>query len=217
MRRALPILGLALAAVIVLAVVGVREERTRAFSLPVGPAAPVAKLFAGDTACQRPVVAQEDFEVVLVEVASAGPARLTVEAARPGRRGRPFAAVEVPSPGARTLTRVDLGRTIPQETRFELCVTNRRGGATAVYGARARTEDLSEVAGDGAEENSDMALTFLRDESFSVLSEVPEMFERAALFRPGLIGAWTFWLLFLAVVIGVPALLAAALRETIDS
>ena len=33
------------------------------------------------------------------------------------------------------------------------------------------------------------------------------MFERAALFRPGFVGAWTFWLLLLGVVIAVPALL----------
>jgi hypothetical protein len=42
------------------------------------------------------------------------------------------------------------------------------------------------------------------------------VFERAALFRPGWVGAWTFWLLLAALVIGVPTLLGRALRAALE-
>ena len=205
------------AAVIVLAVLAGADDRRRAFALPVDRVGPVAKLGAGDTACQEPLVAQEDYEIVELEAGSTGAPRLVVTVARPRGVGRPFARVEVPPPGRRGLVRADLGGTIPQETRFELCVTNLGDGVAAVYGSGAIANDLSAVTGDGAREGSDMALTFLRDEPVSVLAQLPEMFERAALFRPGFVGAWTYWLLLLAVVIGVPGLLFAALRETPES
>ena len=43
---------------------------------------------------------------------------------------------------------------------------------------------------------------------------VADVFHRAALFRPNPVGAWTFWALLAAVLIGVPALLVRALRST---
>ena len=43
----------------------------------------------------------------------------------------------------------------------------------------------------------------------SILSQVPQIFQRASLFRPGGIGAWTYWVLFLAVF---PLLVYGALR-----
>ena len=43
----------------------------------------------------------------------------------------------------------------------------------------------------------------------SLLFHLPTLFERVALFRPGWVGPWTYWLLFLVVI---PALAYAALR-----
>ena len=43
----------------------------------------------------------------------------------------------------------------------------------------------------------------------SVLSQAPEIFERAALFRPDIVGAWTYWAVFLALF---PALVYGSLR-----
>ena len=38
------------------------------------------------------------------------------------------------------------------------------------------------------------------------------VFERAALFKPGWVGEWTFWLLGSVLVLVVPCLLAGAVR-----
>lgn len=83
-----------------------------------------------------------------------------------------------------------------------LALTPRPGTPTRVVPAR-----LGERT-----DNVDVALELVRAPERSLLSEVPDIFERAALFRPGWVGAWTFWLLLAALAIGVPTLLARALR-----
>jgi hypothetical protein len=86
-----------------------------------------------------------------------------------------------------------------------------RGGAPQA--ARASTARV-----EGQPVPADLTLVFLRAEASSALSLVPEMFERATLFHPGWVGAWTFWALLVLVGAGVPLLLwfalGAALRES---
>ena len=60
-------------------------------------------------------------------------------------------------------------------------------------------------------DNVDVALELVRAPERSLLSEVPDIFARAALFRPGWVGAWTYWVLLVALVAGVPLLLGRAL------
>ena len=64
-------------------------------------------------------------------------------------------------------------------------------------------------------DNVDVALELGRSPERSLLSEVPDIFERASLFRPGWVGAWTFWALLAVLVIGLPALLGWALRAAL--
>lgn len=56
-----------------------------------------------------------------------------------------------------------------------------------------------------------VALWFLpaHDEQRSILRQLPAIFERASLFRPGPVGPWTFWLLMFGVM---PLLVYAGLR-----
>jgi hypothetical protein len=61
----------------------------------------------------------------------------------------------------------------------------------------------------------ELGLTFLRDEPRSMAALVPEAFERAARFRPGWVGAWTFWILLGLVAAGLPGLLALAYRSAV--
>jgi hypothetical protein len=60
-----------------------------------------------------------------------------------------------------------------------------------------------------------LSLRFLRGHPRPVLSQVPLIIDRAALFRPGPVGPWTFWLLALLVAVAVPLLLAHALRRAL--
>lgn len=56
-----------------------------------------------------------------------------------------------------------------------------------------------------------VALWFLplAHEKRSILSQLPQLFSRASLFRPGFYGPWLFWLILFA---GIPGLLYAAIR-----
>ncbi len=84
-------------------------------------------------------------------------------------------------------------------------LTPRPGTPTRVVAAR-----LSERT-----DNVDVALELVRAPERSLLSVAPDIFERAALFRPGWVGAWTFWVLALGVVLAAPALLGWALRAAL--
>jgi hypothetical protein len=43
------------------------------------------------------------------------------------------------------------------------------------------------------------------------------VFQRASLFRPGFVGAWTYWVLAALMVLAVPALLWRALGGVADA
>lgn len=88
----------------------------------------------------------------------------------------------------------------------DLLLTPRPGTPTRVVPARLTQ----------GSDNVDVALELVRTPERALLSEVPEIFERAALFRPGWVGAWTFWMLLAALVIGVPILLGWALHTALE-
>ncbi len=66
---------------------------------------------------------------------------------------------------------------------------------------------------DALADYADVALELERSDDRSLLALVPDVFDRASLFRPGWVGPWTYWLLLGALVIGVPALLSRALAS----
>jgi hypothetical protein len=164
--------------------------------------------------CQRPVTAEADFDIVRLTLAPTGRVRVVVTVVPLGAGDpAPSASGRLVLVGSKGPAEVRLDRTVRQEQRFGLCVRNRGGGVLAVHGSDRAVDVAGAATGDGARPYHDLSLGFFRASPRSVLSEVPAMFERAALFRPGFVGAWTFWLLLVAVVAGVPALLAAALRH----
>ena len=50
-----------------------------------------------------------------------------------------------------------------------------------------------------------------RGQPRSLLARLPDAFTHASQFKPGWVGAWTFWALAALVLIAVPLLLARAL------
>jgi hypothetical protein len=69
---------------------------------------------------------------------------------------------------------------------------------------------------DGLADYADIGLELNRSDDRSLLALLPDVFDRASLFRPGWVGAWTYWLLLVALVIGVPVLLSRALASASD-
>jgi hypothetical protein len=202
------------AGVLSLALVAGRDRRSLAFTLDV-PAADVLVVQPGQQLCQARIDRQTGFDTVSIDYGTFG---------RPGPRmaitvadsstGRTLARGVLP-PGYAdnhpALTRVSPA--LPAGAPIDVCARNTGSQRVALYGAPdwANVTSTGTTGRHGRYLFHDIAITFLRSHPRSVLSSVPDIFRRAAIFHPGWVGAWTFWLLLAAVVLAVPALLVRAL------
>jgi hypothetical protein len=212
-RAGVVLLAVVVAGVAALVVVGARDERDFAFTLGVAPAGIAALLAPGEEACQWPVEAVERFDGVRTPVGT-------------NRRPGPAVAVTVRrGPARETLARGRIAGGYPdfEDQRFALdravepgqsvavCMRNVGRRDIALFGQPDEAKSDTAATVDGRDAGTDMALVFTRP-SRSVLAAVPDAFERAALFRPAWVGAWTWWSLLALALAVVPALLALALR-----
>lgn len=174
------------------------DERSTAFSLDVTPTREVAILGPQESACEGPILTQVAFgyiQIFLIPGAVPGAAfQLTV---RDSESGKLLATGRLPSgyttqiaPGVPLDTTVSAGR------RVEVCLHNLGPTRAAPLGGPGNLVD-SVV---GKLNPYDVSLIFLRRRPRSLLSLLPTVFDRAALFHPRWVGAWTFWLLAGAVL-----------------
>ena len=197
-----------------LVAVGAGDERTLAFTTNVRVVRPVVHAQPDESACQaglQAAAAFDSLELVLGTGAEPGPP-LEVVVRRSGSR-RPLATGSVP--GGATDDRpvpVRLDREVPEGAAIDVCARNRGAREVGFYGG-PWYESPGVATVDGRPADGDIRILFLRSEPRSALAQVPDMFERAARFRPGLVGAWAFWALLVAVAAGIPALLGLALRD----
>lgn len=205
-------LVVALAGVGVLLVTAAGDERDQAFTLGVAPGLPTPELPPGAEACQTPVAVAEPFDGVRVQVGTykrpGAPLAVTV---RTPDGDRVLAAGRVAGgyPDVSQLT-ASLDATVAAGQRVAVCVRNLGRRKLALYGGPELAAPGSTVEVDGRDRRTDLMLVFTRKPR-SLLSQVPEVFERASLFRPVWIGPWAYWLLVTFLVLVVPALLARAL------
>jgi hypothetical protein len=182
------------------------DERERAFTVGLPPVRVAAELAPGDRACRANIDVPAAFSRVRLATASfrqTGPA-LTVTA------GSARGTVPAGYPDNSTVE-VRLGE-VAEGGRIDVCVTNEGDHRVALYGSPPDTPPDSLGDPNLAPE---LGVTFVREEPKSMLALVPEAFDRAALFRPAWVGAWTFWVLLGVVAAAVPALLVAAYRSAV--
>jgi hypothetical protein len=180
------------------------DDRERAFTVGVPPVRVAVELPPGESSCRSGIDVPAGFSRVQLATASFG------------RPGPPLSVTAGDARGTvpggypdNSTVEVSLSEIEPRQ-RVEVCVTNEGDRRMALYGAPPDTPP--DYLGD-PDLKPEIAVTFLRDEPKSMLELVPEAFERAALFRPAWVGAWSFWVLLGLVVAGVPLLLAAAYRS----
>jgi hypothetical protein len=94
-----------------------------------------------------------------------------------------------------------------------VCIANQGDQPVAVFGSE--NVQFSHTTVDGAENPVDLDLRFLYDEPRPFLGQIPDAFERAALFRPGWFGAWVYWVLLAVLAIGAPLLLGFGLWRAV--
>ena len=202
---------------IALALVAERDDRQLAFTTGVVPSIPAAELRSGETVCQSPISVPEGFD------------RVSLQAGAPGSLGQPLTVSVLSAEGGRRLGRgrVPGGYFGPSEQpttvgdiaagqKISVCVRNAGARKVALYGNAGSAALPSAAVQRGRALDTDITLVFLTRERRSMLSLVPEVFERASLFRPGWVGPWLFWALSAAALLGVPLLLARALTHSQD-
>lgn len=212
-RAIVLLLGTCVAGACAVALTAAGDARTLAFTTNVTAAGPVIEAHPGERACQRALEAGASFDSVELLLGTGTfpgpPLELTVHQAV---AGRVVATGRLPA-GARDNQGaiVQLDRTVPEGTSMDVCVRNTGGREVAFYGGPSYLSPGHSFVGNRPG-SGDMRIVFLRTEPRSALAQVPDMFERATRFRPDVVGAWTFWVLLVLVAIGIPALLAVALR-----
>jgi len=191
------------------------DKRDLAFTIGVVPSTPAVRLAPEQMVCQGPIVVSEEFDRVGLKAGTPGapgsPLAISVVtlAGDPIARGRVQGGYAYPTEQSAEVGRVAAGR------RVSVCVANEGSERVDVYGNADVAALTSQALLNGRRPlNTDLTLVFLHDERRSMLSQLGDVFERASVFRPGWVGAWTFWLLTVAVLIGVPLLLARALAES---
>ncbi len=199
-----------------LALMGAADRRTLAFTAGVLPQAPVVQLTPRATVCQGPLPVAASFAAVELQVGTYGgagqPLVVAVRKAGDGRtlgRGRLAGGY-----GDVTRQRIDVG-SVPAGGRVEVCARNAGTRRVALYGTGDAASRVSTARLDGKPIGVDVDAVFRRAHASDALALVPDMLDRAALFRGGWIGAWVLWLLLAGVVVGVPLLLGRALVTTI--
>jgi hypothetical protein len=213
------LLAIAAAAIAGLLVAAAIDRRDLAFTPGVPIIGTAAELEHNQRACQTNLPVPTAFRrVEFVPLARGAPGpRLSVKVVdtKTGRRlDRTSVAAGYPS--GRPL-RVDAGR-IPAGRRIDVCVTNRGSVDLELAGGKSESVLGSPLMLKAHEvEKWAVSLRFLRGHSRSVLSQVPLIFDRAALFRPGPVGAWTFWAIAALLAFAVPLLLAYALRDALPA
>lgn len=216
-RPVLVLLGLCLAAVLALVVVAGARETRLAFTLGVTPSVALRAIEPGQTGCQGPIDvpaggAFDAVEIPLGTYRRPGPALAVTVRGEPGgevlARGRLARGYPDVADG---LQRIALDREVPAGGAITVCLRNAGAARVAPYGNLDISVAFSTYTVDGEPTSSDVAIRF-QQPAQSLLSRFGQVADRAALFRPGWVGPWTYWLLAALVALGIPALLAVALR-----
>lgn len=193
------------------------DRRDLAFTIGVVPSVAAATLAPGQTVCQTPISVSESFSRIGLTTggpSGAGePLAISVRAAD----GEPLlGSGEIPG---RFPDRADLTTAVGPVAagqKVAVCARNTGDGPAIVYGNASGAAPPSQAEQGSRTLQSDLTVVFLEDEDRSILSELPDMLERASLFRPGWVGPWTFWVLAAGALLGVPLLLARALAGAED-
>jgi len=194
---------------------GTRDSRARVFSLDLPFDHTSATLPAGRRACEGPIESPAGFGGIRAFGSSTGsPAMLDLVVTDAGSgetlaRGRAPVS-EVFNPITATLD----GR-VPAGRRVTVCMIGAGPGPIALGGSSSAGQPVRLRVGGRATPQA-VSLVMLQARGQSFFSLLPTIFRRAALFRPGWVGAWTFWVLALILLAAALALGLAVSQAAIE-
>ena len=205
--------GITIGGVILVAAIALLHRTSLAFTPGVVPATSVVTLGPAQQACQQPVDVPDggEFDRVRVVVGARGGSPAPLRVAVRGADGRVLAAGTVAGDyGARSERRVRLDRTV-HPGRVSVCVANAGTGATNVFGNTDAAARTSTAFRDGRPLHADLSFVFERA-PHSLASELPDILDRAALFRAPWLGSWIYVVLAALLLVVAPWLLVRAVQ-----
>jgi hypothetical protein len=182
---------------------GTRVSRARAFSLDLPFDHTSATLGAGRRACEAPIQSAADFGAIRAFGSSTGSPATLDFLVTDTDSGETLARGAAPVSEAFNPITATLHGRVPAGRRVTVCMIGAGPGPIALGGSSSAGQPVRLRVGGRATPQA-VSLVMLQVRSQSFFSLLPTIFRRAALFRPGWVGAWTFWVLALI-------LLAAAL------
>lgn len=217
-KPAVVVAALCALTVAALVVVALAQRTSLAFTLGVASVIPAVGLDPGDEGCQTPISVPGggEFDRVVLHLGTyrrPGP-EVEVEVRDRAADGR------VIGRGTLAAGYADIGREpehairvgeIPAGRQIDVCVLNRGSTKVAVFGNADAASRTSAATFNGQPAGVDMTMVFERSPR-SLASLTGALADRAALFKLGWIGGWTFWLLAALVLLAVPVLLVRAVR-----
>lgn len=202
-RRAVAAFAVVLAlGLIALLMAGAAATWTRAFSLSVPNVGPVATVRAGQQACESPIPVPAGFGSLRVWASSVEGDALLAATVSDAQSSRVLARGQtVVGPGA-TDYPVELSADVPAGRPIRICLTNTSPSAVYLDGS-GQTNPAVHLTTAGKPVALGIALVAVAPEPHSLESQLSTVFSRAALFRPGWVGSWTFWVLLVLVAVGL--------------
>jgi hypothetical protein len=204
--------------VMTLLVLGFGGRRSRAFALGAPNQQTVAVLPPHGRACEGPITPAQSLAAVRTWGASVD-APSAIGVLLTSGSGSVLASGRVgltSTPSAYTAT---LGRTVSPAQALTVCLIDQGRAPISLLGSPS-VDAAVRMTVQGRPSPLQFSLVALRPDR-PLLSLLPTAFSRAALFRPGGVGSWTFWLLLAAVLLTVPiagsAISAAARADERDS
>jgi hypothetical protein len=189
------------------------DERDLAFTLGVRPTQVAAVVPSQESACQAPIYVSTETDSARLQVGTFGrpgaPLRIS---ARNAQDGALVSAGNVHG-GYGDGSAVRAPARLPEGTRVSVCVQNRGTRRVALYGGPDQAARTSALRLAGRPTGTDMTLVLERKEPRSIASMLPEMVDRAVLFKGGWLSSGLLWSIAVLVMVGVPALLAVALSR----
>jgi hypothetical protein len=214
-RRRWVLLPAAAGAVIALAgllIAGSRHLAVRTASVDAPNQLNIATLHPGQAVCEGPITSQGPARSVGIWGSAArASARLTVTVRDPSTHSTVTSgSLQAVAQEGEWTARLD--RNVPQGHPVQICLTQ-DAGAFSLMGSAVSDPGVTVT---GIPAGQRYSLVLLSDGDQSLLGSLSLGFSRAALWRPSWVGAWTFWVLAIAVLLTFGLAVMAVVRAADD-
>jgi hypothetical protein len=187
---------------IALLVAGAAAKSTRAFSLGVPNVGPATTVYRGQQACESPIPVPAGFGSLRVWASSVGGDALLAATVSDAQSARVLARGQTVVMSGAFDYPVDLSADVPAGRPIRICLTNTSRSPVYLDGS-GQTNPSVHLTTAGKPVALGISLVAIAPNPRSLESQLSTVFSRAALFRPGWVGEWTFWVLLVALVLAL--------------